>query len=90
MPIADNQAMVNITYQGEQGDLPDPVDYNAADGDIRQWVTEAVRAGDVPGITRAHANANFADFVVDRFAANEEVPYNRIAIRPKTAYGRAQ
>ena len=60
--------------------------YDAANGDVFQWVTEAVRAGDVPGID-ADPDANFANFVVDRFDAHEEVPYNRLVVRPKTAYG---
>lgn len=86
MPIADNQARVSVTWKGQQGDLPDPVAYGAANGDVFQWVTEAVRAGDIPGID-ADPDANFANFVVDRFDAHEEVPYNRLAVRPKTAYG---
>lgn len=86
MPIADNQARVNVTWKGQQGDLPDPVAYDAANGDVFQWVTEAVRAGDIPGID-ADPDANFANFVVDRFDSHEEVPYNRLVVRPKTAYG---
>lgn len=86
MPIADNQARVNVTWKGQQGDLPDFVEYGAADGDIFQWVTEAVRAGDIPGID-ADPDARFENFIVDRFPAHEEVPHNRLVVRPKTAYG---
>ena len=81
------EARVNVTYMGENGDLPDPVDYDAADGDVKAWVTEAVQNGDVPGIP-ADPNANFTDFVVDRFDANTEVDYNRLMVRPKTPFGR--
>jgi hypothetical protein len=79
---------VNITWSGQNGDLPDPVSYDATDGDIKQWITEAVRTGGVPGIA-LDDGADFTDFVVDRFAANEDRPYNLIQIRPKTPFGGA-
>lgn len=80
------QARVNVTYNGVNGDLPDTVNYDATDGDIKQWVTEAVQGGNIPGIA-ADPNANFTDFVVDRFAASDIRPYNLIQIRPKTPFG---
>ncbi len=83
--INADQARVNITFSGNNGDLPDPVSYDATDADIKAWVTEAVRGGDVPGIA-ADPNANFHDFMVDRFPATGDLP-NRIAIRPKTPFG---
>jgi len=79
------EARLNVTYKGQNGDLPDPVTYDATDGDVRAWVTEAVRAGTVPGIN-ADPNADFRDYVVDRFPAEGDLP-NRLMIRPKTAYG---
>ncbi len=79
-------ARVNITWNGQNSDLPDPVSVDAADGDVRAWVTEAVRAGGVPGIT-ADAGADFRDFVVDRFGPTDAVPYSRIMVRPKTPFG---
>lgn len=81
-----NEARVNITYKGENGDLPDPVLYDSTDGDIKGWVTEAVAGGSIPGIP-ADAGADFTDFVVDRFEANAERDYNYIQIRPKTPFG---
>ncbi len=84
--IGRNEARVNITWAGQNGDLPDPVAYDATDGDVRQWVTEAVRTGGVPGITAA-PNAGFRDFVIDRFPATGARPYNLIQIRPKTPFG---
>lgn len=84
--IGAHEAQFNITWQGHNGDLPDPVSYDAADGDLFQWAAEAVRGGDVPGIP-ADANVNFQDFVVRRFDATADVPYNRIMIHPKTPYG---
>jgi len=86
MNLEDYEARVNVTYAGQNGDLPDPVNFDSTDGDVRGWVTEAVRGGSIPGIPAA-ADADFTDFVVDRFAANEATPYNRIMLRPKTAFG---
>jgi hypothetical protein len=85
--IRPDEARVNITYAGQNGDLPQPVFFESADGDVKAWVTEAVRNGGVPGIRRDEA-ARFDDFVVDRFPPNEQYTYNRIQVRPKTAFGR--
>lgn len=87
MIIDATQARVNITYNGQNGELPDPVSLDANDGDIRQFVTEAIRGGSVPGIP-ADPTADFRDFVIDRFPPNDARPYNLIAVRPKTAFGR--
>lgn len=84
--LKDHEARVNITYGGKNGDLPDPVMFQSGDGDVKTWVTEAVRAGSVPGLD-AHAAPDLADFVVDRFAATEARPYNLIQVRPKTPFG---
>jgi hypothetical protein len=84
--IGRNEARVNITWAGQNGDLPDPVSYDATDGDVKQWVTEAVRTGGVPGITAA-PHAAFHDFVIDRFPATGARPYNLVQIRPKTPFG---
>jgi hypothetical protein len=84
--IGAHEARVNVTWNGQNAELPDPVAFDATEGDIKQWVTEAVRAG-IPGI-RADPAADFHDFVVDRFAASDATPYNRVMIRPKTPFGR--
>ena len=80
-----HEARLNVTYQGQNGDLPDPVDFDASDGDVRQWATEAVQAGGIPGLPAG--DANFRDFVVDRFTPTEDRPYNLIQLRPKTPFG---
>ena len=80
------EARVNITWAGQNGDLPDPVSFDAHNAEVLRWVTEAVRAGDVPGI-RQDPRATFRDFVVDRFNATQRRPYNLIQIRPKTPFG---
>jgi hypothetical protein len=84
--IAANEAIVNVTWAGNNGDLRDPVSFDATEAEIRTWVTESVRTGGVANIA-ADPNANFEDFVVDRFAATDETPYNRIFLRPKTPFG---
>jgi len=84
--IVATEARVNVTWGGQNGDLPDTVSNDAADGDVRQWVTEAVRTGHVPGIP-ADPAADFRDFVVDRFAATEIRPWNLLVVRPKTPFG---
>lgn len=85
--IPDNMARLTITYNGQQGDLPDPVSYDSTDGDLKQMATESVRQGYIPGIDAA-AGVDFTDFVVDRFPARNDVPFNRLSLRPKTPFGR--
>jgi len=85
--MENNQARLNITVNGENGDLADPVFFDATDGDIKTWATEAVASGTVPGIP-ADADVDFTDFVVDRFSANAERDYALIQLRPKTPFGR--
>lgn len=82
-----NEARVNVTYAGANGDLVDPVFFDAADGDVRQWVAEAIRGGNIPGIA-ADPSVDLADFVLDRFSATDHRPYNTIFIRPKTPFGK--
>jgi hypothetical protein len=87
-----HEARVNVTYKDAVNfDLPDPVHYQAGDGDIKAWVTEAIRTGSVPGVA-ADPDVNLANFVVHRFDAPEapvagQRNYNLIQVRPKTAYG---
>ena len=78
-------AKLNITWAGSNGDLPDPVPYDASDDDIKQMAAEAVMSG-VPGIEQSDS-VDFTDFVVDRFPASDEIDYARIFIRPKTPFG---
>lgn len=80
------QAQLNITINGQNGDLPDPVAFDATDADVKAFAQEAVATGYVPGIT-ADERANFNDFVVDRFPATNDRPFNRLVIRPKTPFG---
>lgn len=81
-----DEARVNCTWAGQNGDLTDTVQYDATDAQIKTWLTEAIRNGDIRGI-QADPAVQLADFVVDRFPATDTVPYNRIMLRPKTAFG---
>ncbi|MEL6349923.1 MAG: hypothetical protein AAFV53_42870 [Myxococcota bacterium] len=81
-----HEARLNITWQGQNADLPDPVPFDATDRQLKQWAAEAIAHGSVPGI-RNHGRLNVRDFVVDRFPANNQTPYARIFIRPKTPFG---
>lgn len=80
-------ARLNVTWNGANGFLVDPVPYDASDVDLRAMAQESLRNGDIPGITADQA-ANLGDFVVDRFPATDDVPYARVFIRPKTPFGR--
>jgi hypothetical protein len=82
--FVDHEAVLNITWSGQNGDLPNPIMFDSTDADVRRWATEAVHAG-VPGIT-ADATANFQDFVVERFPSAAGLP-NRVVLRPKTPFG---
>lgn len=81
-----NQARLNITINGQNGDARDPVSFDATEADVKAWATEMVRTGGVPGITADHT-ASFVDFVVDRFEARDDLPA-RLVLRPKTPFGR--
>lgn len=84
--LADFEARLNVTFAGQNGDLPDPVAFDAPDADVKRWATEAVRNGGIPGIG-ANVGASFDDFVVDRFPPNEQRPFRLIQLRPKTPFG---
>jgi hypothetical protein len=84
--IEQHEARVNITFQGQNADLPDPVTFDTPDADIIRMVEEAVRGGDVPGLPEG-PDAEFENSVVERYDANETTPYNRIMVRPKVPFG---
>lgn len=84
--IEPYQARLNITFGGQNGDLPDPITYDTADTTIRAMVEEAIRNGGIPGIA-ATANVDLTDYKVDRFEPTEARPHRLISVRPKTAFG---
>lgn len=78
-------AVLNITINGQNGDLRQVVNFEATDDEIRAWAAEAVRAGSVPGID-ADPNCDFTNFVVDRFPPRDGLPA-RLVLRPKVPFG---
>lgn len=82
--VAAGEAVLNISWQGQNGDLPNPILYDSTDADIRRWATEAVRGG-IRGID-ADPTVNFQDFIVERVAAKDGLP-PRVLLRGKTEFG---
>lgn len=82
--MENTEAKLNVTFRGENGDLRDPVQFESSDADLKRWAAEAIAAGSVAGIDAQEAD--FTDYVVDRFAAREDLP-NRLILRPKTPFG---
>ena len=78
-------ASLNVTWNGTNGDLPDPVAYDTPQAQLLQMATESIRGGYIPGIPMDMA-VDLEGFVVDRFPATGELP-NRLFIRPKTPFG---
>ena len=79
------EASLNFTFAGQNGTLPDPVDFDATDAQIKAWASEAIRTGGFPGIT-ATPDVDLTDFVIDRFPAQDNLP-PRLIGRPKTPFG---
>lgn len=84
--LNEREARLNITWNGQNGDLVEPIPFDASDADIKQWAREALRGGSVPGI-RTNGRIDLSEYAVDRFRANGTVPYNRIFLRPITPFG---
>ena len=82
---APGMARLNTTWAGQNGDLPDLVAFDLPDERVRQIAREAIEAGSIPGIARQ--GADLTDFVVDRFHATPEVPFDRLMVRPKVPFG---
>jgi len=86
MVMPEGMARLNITIEGMNGDVPDFISYDLSDGEIKTIASESVESGYVPGIEGV-TDADFTDFVVDRFPATAGVAFNRLVLRPKTPFG---
>lgn len=84
--LDERQARLNLTWQGQNGDVLEGVPFDASDVELKAIALEALRGGDIAGID-PDPRAVLVDFVVDRFPATEEMPVNRVFIRPKTPFG---
>ena len=85
------EARLNITWNGVNGELPDPVPYDATEADLKAWAQEAIRGGSIPGIPadpQADLNnmPNNMVMVVDRFPAQGENMPN-LFLRPDSPLG---
>lgn len=78
------EARLNITYGGQNGDYVEPVPFDLSDAELVRLAREAIGAG-LLGAPPAHVD--LGEHVVDRFAATERTPVNRIFLRPKTPFG---
>ena len=81
-----HEARVNIPLNGQNGDMSDPVPFDATDQQIKHWSLEAIRSGTVSGISPRVAGS-LEGCVIDRFPATATVPVNRIFVRPRTPFG---
>ncbi len=79
-------AKLNITWNGMNGDLVDPIPFDLTNEEVFNIASESVTNGNVPGID-ASSDVDFTDFVVDRYSSTEDVPFSRIVVRPKTPFG---
>lgn len=84
--LNENEARVNITWQGQNYDLQNPMLIDSTDEQIRASVTETVRFG-IEGLIPADPNADFTNYVINRFAPTEARPWNAIFVRPKVPFG---
>ena len=78
-------ARLNVTWAGSNGDLPETVPFDCNDDEALRWAEEAVQQGSIPGIP-ADPNVSLEDFVVERFPAVGDLP-PRLIVRPKTPFG---
>ena len=75
--------LINITWQGQSGNYLVNMDQGVDDNTIKNICEEAVRAGEVPGISPHIPKHAFANFVVDRFHGDP----TRFVVRPKVPFG---
>lgn len=86
MELQETEARVNVTWSGNNGDMPEPVEFDASEANVRRWVTEAIQNGTIPGIP-ADPEVDLSNFVIERLAATEVRPFNQVLVRPKVSFG---
>ncbi len=75
--------LLNITYQGQSGNYLVNIEPGVDDNTIKNICEEAVRNGEVPGISVTLPRNAFANFVIDRIHGDQV----RFVIRPKVPFG---
>lgn len=83
--VGPTQARVNLTFNNQNADLPDAMEFDLPEDAVRAVVTEALRAG-FAGMPASPA-ADLSGFRVDKFEPTEARPYRLISVRPKTEFG---
>ena len=76
-------ALINITWQGQSGNYIANLESNLDDHSIKNICEEAVRSGEVHGITPYIPRHAFTDHVIDRFYNGQ----TRFVVRPKVPFG---
>lgn len=84
--ITADQAVLQVTYARQQGELPDPVPRDSTPEQVKAWVQEGLRAGSFDGIA-ADPSADVTDYVVDFYDPTPQRPYSMVAVRPKAEFG---
>ena len=72
--------LINITYHGQSGNYLVNMDPGVDDATIKNICEEAVRSGEVPGVSPAIPKNAFANFVIDRFHGDQ--PRFRARVAP--------
>ena len=75
--------LINMTYQGQSGNYLVDMDVVVDDATVKNICEEAVRAGEVAGISSEIPRNAFANFVIDRFHGDQP----RFVVRPKVPFG---
>ena len=60
--LLGHEARVNITWNGQNGDLLEPVPFTASDHQLKEWAREALVGGSIPGETKV-ASVAIYEFV---------------------------
>jgi hypothetical protein len=81
--VNNMNVLINITWQGQSGNYLVNMDTGVDDNTIKNVCEEAVRSGEVPGISPNIPKNAFANFVIDRFHDGQ----TRFVVRPKVPFG---
>ncbi len=84
--VTEHEAMVNLTWNGQNYDLRNPVLYEIPEADLKGMLSEVIRAGG-DGIPADGDVGPMADYVVQRHGPTATRPFRLITVRPKTEFG---
>lgn len=75
--------ILNITYAGRSGDVPEVLAGSESDDDLRRYAVELIRAGTVVGL---HV-PDLAPDALDNFVIDRLPTLGRVYVRPKVPFG---